>query len=385
MKKTLNVAVIGGGFMGRAHSNAWLQVGKFFDIPYDIKLKVICGSKTKLEAFAERWGYDEVCYDWRDVVTRDDIDIVDVVTPTKDHAEIVIAAAEAGKHVLCEKPCALTSDECKAMADAVEKAGVMSFLNHNYRRVPAVAYAKKMIEDGKLGTIYHWRGAYLQDWIMDPDFPLTWHLDKTKAGGGPLFDLGSHAVDVARFLIGEVKSVQTMNKTFIKERPLPGEGAATFSKGEHEGEALRGEVTVDDASFSVVEMENGALGSIEVTRFAPGRKNYNRFEVYGSKGALTFNFERMNELEFLDFTDSSTEAGYRVINVSDPQHPYIAAWWPPGHPIGYEHTFTNGFADFLQAMDRGEKVTPDFRDGEKIIRTLEAMQKSSDEGMRVDV
>ncbi|MDD4079885.1 MAG: Gfo/Idh/MocA family oxidoreductase [Eubacteriales bacterium] len=385
MKKTLNVAMIGGGFMGKAHSNAWLQVNHFFDAPYKVKLKAIVGSRTPQEDFAANWGYESVSYDWREVVDRDDIDIVDIGTPPWLHMDIAIAAAKAGKHVVCEKPLGLNYAQCLKMAKAAKEAGVVNYLNHNYRRVPAVAYAKQLVDEGRLGKIYHWRGAYLQDWIMDPDFPLTWHLKAETAGGGVLYDLGSHAVDLARFIIGEPESVMAMGKTFITHRPLPGATSATFSKGEVDSAARREPVTVDDAFFMTFEFGNGILGSIDVSRFASGRKNHNDFEIYGEKGALKFNFERMNELQYLDFTDPAGEQGFRTILVTEGTHPYVKAWWPSGHPIGYEHSFTNAFYDFLSAIDSGEPLHPDFEDGAKIIRVLEAAKKSSFEGRKVRI
>ena len=385
MKKILNVAMIGGGFMGKAHSNAWTKVNTFFDAPYKVNLKVIVGNHTPLEAFAERWGYDEVSYDWREVVKRPDIDIVDIGTPTCMHMEMAIEAAKNGKQIVCEKPCAMDYAQCKAMVEAVEKAGVVHYLNHNYRRVPAVALAKKLIDDGRLGRIYHWRGAYLQDWIMDEDAPLTWHLRADRAGAGVLYDLGSHAVDLARYLIGEPTAVTARFETFIKERPLPGAGAATFSKGEKTADAKMGTVTVDDAAFMLIDFENGALGAIETTRFAGGRKNYNDFEIYGSKGSLKFNFERMNELEFSDLTLPLEEQGFRRILVTEGVHPYLTAWWPCGHIIGYEHTFVNAFYDFLCAIAEGKAVTPNLNDGAMILRVLEAAKKSNAEGRRVAI
>lgn len=385
MKKTLNVAMIGGGFMGKAHSNAWLRVNEFFDAPFKVNLKVIVGDRTRQEDFARNWGYDEVSYDWREVVARDDIDIVNIGTPTYLHAPMAIEAAKHGKHVVCEKPCGMNYAECEAMAKAAEEAGVVHYLNHNYRRVPAVAYAKQLIEEGKLGTIYHWRGTYLQDWIMDPEFPKTWHLTEAKAGGGVLFDLGSHAVDLARFLIGEPKSVVSVHETFIKERPLPGANAATFSKGESSGQAEMASVDVDDCAFMTLEFENGAVGSIDVSRFACGRKNFNDFEVYGSKGALKFNFERMSELQYFDFTLPLAEQGYRTILCTENVHPYQFAWWPCGHPIGYEHTFVNAFYDFLCAVDKGADIYPNFRDGANIIRVLDASKLSNKLGRKVQI
>lgn len=384
-KPKLNIAMIGGGFMGKAHSNGWLRVGEFFDVPYQPVLKVIAGNKTNLDAFNEHWGYEEITYDWRTIMERDDIDVVDIGTPTFEHKEMVLAAAKAGKHIVCEKPFTLTYADAKEMLDAVNKAGVVHYLNHNYRRVPAVAYAKQLIDEGRLGQIYHWRGAYLQDWITDPNFPLSWQLRKECAGGGPLYDLTSHAMDLARYLIGEPEAVTAVNKTIIKERPLPGVGATAFSSGTGTDTSRLAPVEVDDASFAVVEFANGALGSVESSRFATGRKNYNCFEVYGSKGSICFNLERMNELEFLDATDPGPEQGFRAIPATDGALPYMYAWWPSGHIIGYEHTFVNAFRDFLYAVDGKEAVKPDFNDGAQIIRILTAIKKSSDEGRRIRI
>lgn len=371
--------------MGKAHSNAWLKVNKFFDVEYEPVLKVIAGNKTRLEDFAERWGYEEVSYDWKSVVNRPDIDVVDIGTPTYQHKEMAIAAAKAGKHIVCEKPCALTYQDAMDMAKAAEAAGVKHYLNHNYRRVPAVCLAKKMIDEGRLGTIYHWRGCYLQDWIIDPQFPLTWQLQKERAGGGPLYDLTSHAIDLARFLIGEPVAVTAVNRTFIKDRPLPGTGATAFTSGTGTDTSHYGKVTVDDASFAIVEFSNGALGSIETSRFAQGRKNYNDFEIYGSKGSIKFNLERMNELEFLDATVPSNEQGFKTILVTEHDHPYLSAWWPSGHIIGYEHTFVNAFYDFINTLSGDTGIKPDLFDGAQIIRILQAIQKSSDEERRVKI
>lgn len=382
-KKTLNVAMIGGGFMGKAHSNAWIQVGEFFDIDYKINLKVVVGNKSPIEGFAERWGYDETSYDWKSVVEREDIDIVDIVTPTFEHKEMVIAAVRAGKHVVCEKPFALSYHDALEMKEAADQAGKIVYLNHNYRRVPAVALAKQLVDEGRLGTIYHWRGSYLQDWIIDPEFPLSWQLKKDCAGGGPLYDLSSHALDLARFIIGEPKAVTAVNKTFIKERPLPGTGATAFSAGTGADLTTMAPVEVDDASFAIVEFENGVLGTIESSRFACGRKNYNDFEIYGSKGAIHFNLERMNELEFLDATEPGREQGYRKILATENDHPYESAWWPSGHIVGYENTFVNAFSDFLNSVSQNKPIEPNFDDGVKIIRALETIQRSSDEQRRV--
>ena len=382
-KKVLNVAMMGAGFMGKAHSNAWTKVTKFFDVDYEINLKVLVGSKTPMEDFAGKWGYDEVSYNWREVVERDDIDIIDIGTPTFMHRDMVIAAVKAGKHVLCEKPFTMTYADAQKMLHAAQEAGVLHYLNHNYRRVPAVALAKQLIDQGRLGTIYHWRGAYLQDWIMDPDFPVTWHLKKDLAGGGPLFDLSSHNLDLARYLVGEPHAVTAVHKTFIKERPAAGVGAATFTAGTGADTVNKVPVDVEDASIAIIEFENGAVGTVESSRFATGRKNYNFFEIYGSKGAICFNLERMNELQFLDATLPVNEQGFRTIMATENVHPYESAWWPAGHIIGYEHTFVNAFADFLNALSNKQSVVPNFEDGVKIIRALQAIQLSAEEKRRV--
>ncbi len=382
--KTVNVAIIGVGFMGKAHSNAWGQAPKFFHLGLKPVMKVACDPDNNCaHDFADNWGWQECETDWRKVVERPDIDVIDIVTPTFLHQEIAIAAARNGKHIFCEKPIALTYAAAKEMYEAAEKAGIVHYLNHNYRRVPAIAFARQLIEQGKIGQIFHWRGTYLQDWITDPNFPLTWHLQKKFAGAGPHFDLNSHSVDLARFLVGDVASVSAMMKTFVTERPLPGKDAGTFKAGSAATD--KGTVTVDDAAFMLAEFENGALGAFETSRFASGRKNYNYFEIYGSKGSLTFNFERMNELEYLNLADPVDEQGFRTILVTNSTHPYVGAWWPPGHTIGYEHAFIHAVVDFLNAIEKGTKVTPNFYDGMKAMQILEAAIQSSDTGRRVNV
>jgi len=386
LKKQLNIGMIGTRFMGKAHSNAWLSAHRFFDLPYTPVLKAVSAKDpASTKAFADNWGYESIEPDWRKLIERPDIDVVAVCTPTSSHHEIVMAAAAAGKHIFCEKPCAITSAEAKEMAEAADQAGVVHYLNHNYRRVPAVAFAKKLIDEGKIGTIYHWRGAYLQDWIMDPNFPLTWHLQKEYAGAGPHFDLASHAVDVARFLIGEIDTVTAMMKTFVKQRPIPGADAATFKAGTSEASENVGEVTVDDASFMLASFENGALGSFETSRFAGGRKNHNYFEIYGSKGSICFDLERMNELEYISLGDAQDEQGFRTIPVSLGSHPYMANWWAPGHIIGYGNTFVHAVSDFVNAVDAGGTITPNLWDGVKIMQVLEAGLLSSKEGRAVKI
>jgi predicted dehydrogenase len=382
--KTVNVAIIGVGFMGKAHSNAWGQAPKFFKLGLKPVLKVACDPDNNCaHDFADNWGWQECETDWRKVVERQDIDVIDIVTPTFLHHEIAVSAAKNGKHIFCEKPIGLTYAAAKEMYEAAEKAGVLHYLNHNYRRTPAIAFAKQLIEEGKIGQIFHWRGTYLQDWITDPNFPLTWHLQKKFAGAGPHYDLNSHSVDLARFLVGEVEAVTAMMKTFVTERPLPGKDAGTFKAGSAASEM--GKVTVDDASFMVAEFENGALGAFEASRFASGRKNYNYFEIYGSKGSLTFNLERSNELQYLNLADPADEQGFRTILVTNSTHPYVGAWWPPGHIIGYEHPFVHAVVDFLTAIEKGTKVTPNFYDGMRIMQVLEAAIQSSTTGRKVSV
>lgn len=384
--RTMNVAIIGTKFMGKAHSNAWLNAPRFFDMGIQPVLKVACGrNAADLKAFAERWGWEETETDWRKVVTRDDIDIIDISVPTYLHRDIAVAAANAGKHIFCEKPFAITLEEAREMYAAAEAAGIVHYLNHNYRRCPAVMLAKRLIDEGTIGRIFHWRGAYLQDWIVDPDFPLTWHLRQETAGSGPHGDLNSHSVDLARFLVGDIKSVSAMMTTFIKERPLPGAGAATFSAGSGESTEM-GEVTVDDAAFMIAEFENGALGSFEASRFAPGRKNFNYFEIYGSKGSIVFNLERMNELQLFLRDDPAYAQGFRTIIATEgDQHDYIANWWPPGHIIGYEHEFHHAVVDFMKAIETGGSIAPNFYDGVKEIEVLQAGIQSAQTGQRVEI
>jgi len=383
--KKLNVALIGHNFMGKAHSNAWRQAKYFFDVAAEPVLKVACGrNEASLKEFAARWGWERTETDWKKAVRSDDVDIVDVSTPTYLHHPIVLEAAKAGKHIFCEKPVALTFPQAKEMYEAAEKAKVKHFLNHNYRRVPAVRLAKRLIDEGKVGRIFHWRGTYLQSWIVDPSFPLTWHLQKETAGYGPHADLGSHSVDLARYLVGEIRSVTGMTSHFIAERPLPGAAAGTFTAKAGEA-AGKGKVTVEDASFMVAEFTNGALGSFEVTRFAPGRKNYNVFEIYGEKGSIQFDFERMNELQFFSAADPEYAQGFRTILATEGCHDYIAHWWPPGHTIGYEHEFVHGVVDFLDAIVNDKKIDPNLYDGMRCAEVLDAGIRSAATGARVGI
>ena len=364
----VNVALIGYAFMGRAHSNAWRQVSRFFSPKLTPRLKVICGRDRKnVQAAAATLGWEESATDWREVIARPDIHIVDVSTPGDSHAEIAIAAAQAGKAVFCEKPLANTVKEAKAMVAAVKKAGVPNMICHNYRRAPAVMLARELVASGKLGQIYHYRGTYLQDWIVDPALPLLWRFQKEKAGSGALGDILSHSLDLGRFVLGsEVTEVAGALETFIKRRPLL------------DNPKKKGRVTVDDAALSLVRFANGAIGSIEGTRLAPGRKNYNRFEVNGSKGSIAFNLERMNELEYYSREDEGSVQGFRDLLVTEPgHHAFVKGWWPPGHIIGYEHTFTHTVFDFLQAVASGKRVRPDFEDGLRNQIVLEAIERAS--------
>jgi predicted dehydrogenase len=365
--REVGVALVGYAFMGRAHSNAYRQVAPFLSPRLTPRMKVLCGRNGKaVRAAARRLGWEEAATDWKEVVARPDIDLVDVSTPGDSHAAIAIAAARAGKAVLCEKPLANTVREAESMLAAVRKAGVVNMVCHNYRRAPAVMLAKQIIDSGDLGRIYHYRGTYLQDWIVDPKLPLLWRFQKKRAGSGALGDIAAHSVDLARFLVGEITDVAGDLKTFIKQRPLL------------ENPRKKGRVTVDDAAIALARFAGGAIGTIEGTRAAPGRKNFNRFEINGSKGSLAFNLERMNELEVFFTSDPGPTQGFRTILATDPaHHPYVHAWWPPGHILGYEHTFTHTVYDLLQGMARGRSPKPDFEDGVKNQKVLAAWEKSA--------
>jgi predicted dehydrogenase len=362
----VNVAMIGYAFMGRAHSNAWRQVSAFFRPRLQPRLKVLCGrTRAGLDAAAAQFGWEETATDWRQVVTRPDIDIVDICTPGDSHAEIAIAAAKAGKAILCEKPLANTVRDAERMLAAVRKARVTHMICHNYRRVPAVALAKRLIDDGQLGEIRHFRGVYLQEWLVDPNAPRVWRLERKRSGSGALGDLGSHVVDLARFLVGEIADVSGAMATFVKRRPLP------------ENRRRMAAVTVDDAAVAAIRFANGAIGSIEATRMAPGRLNHNRFEINGSTGSLAFDLERLNELEVHVESPRTQARGFRKVIATDPGHPFVKAWWPPGHTLGWEHTFTHTVFDLLEGMADRRSPGPNFDDGVRNQRVLEAIERSS--------
>ncbi|MEU4577095.1 Gfo/Idh/MocA family protein [Nonomuraea sp. ATR24] len=373
--RTVGVGMIGYAFMGRVHSQAWRSVAAFFDVPAVPRMRVIAGrSKEATEAAAEQLGWAEAVTDWREVIARADVDVVDICTPGDTHAEIAIAALRAGKHVICEKPLANTVAEAEAMVQAAASATGRSMVAFNYRRVPAVALARQLVEQGRLGEIRHVRAQYLQDWIVDPDFPLVWRLRKDKAGSGALGDIGAHIIDATQFISGQhIVGVSALMETFVKERPLP-ESSSGLSAG---GGSGRGTVTVDDAALFTARLSGGAVGSYEATRFATGRKNALRIEINGSLGSLAFDFESMNELWF-----SEGGRGFERILVTEPDHPYVGAWWPPGHGLGYEHTFTHEIKDFLEAIAEGRDPSPSFADGLRVQRVLAAVERSAADGSR---
>ena len=375
MTESLGVGMVGYAFMGAAHSQAWRTAPHAFDLPVRPVLSALCGrDRAATEAAARRYGFGGVETDWRALLERDDVQLIDVCTPGDSHAEISIAALEAGKHVLCEKPLANTVAEAEAMAAAAARAearGVRSMVGFNYRRVPALALARELIASGRVGEIRHVRASYLQDWLADPAFPLTWRLQKEHAGSGALGDLGAHVVDLAQYLTGQlISGVSGVAATFVPERPLPGGGDRT------------GRVTVDDAVAFTARLESGALATFEATRFASGRKNALRIEVYGARGSLAFDLERLNELEFCDNTDSAgstgpATAGFRRILVTEPGHPYLSAWWPPGHVLGWEHTFTHQVRDLVLAIDQGADPEPSFAAGLQVQHVLAAVSASA--------
>ena len=375
-KRSLRVGLVGYNFMGKAHSNAWRQAGRFFDLPAEIELRTLCGrSPADVKAAAANLGWSKTSTDWREVVADPEIDVIDICTPNDCHYEIAIEAARHGKAVLCEKPLAMNVAQCEDMVAAVKKAGVVNMICHVYRRIPAMALAKAMIERGDLGErIFHFRARYAQDWITDPAFPLVWRLQSKIAGSGSHGDLGAHIIDLGRYLVGEIKEVCGLMETFIKERPLQAELGAGLSA---KASSKTGKVTVDDAVSWIGRFKNGALANLEATRFAQGRKNHITIEINGSKGSLVFDFEDMNRLKFYNADDPADARGFRDILVTESIHPYAGAWWPPGHIIGYEHTFVHAFADFTKAVIAGKSVQPTFADGLANEKVLAAVSESA--------
>jgi len=378
MSTPLRVAMIGHAFMGAAHSQAWRTAPHFFDLPLHPETALLVGrDAARTAAAADRLGWAATSTDWQDAVQRPDVDLVDVCTPGDTHAEIAIAALEAGKHVLCEKPLANSVAEAEAMVAAASRAaerGVRAMVGFTYRRVPAIALARQLVAEGRIGEVRHVRAAYLQDWIADPAAPMSWRLEADKAGSGALGDIGAHVVDLTQHITGEqVTGVSAALETFVKERPLP---AAAGSLSGTAGEGT-GSVTVDDAAVFLARFSGGGLATFEATRFALGRKNAIRIEVNGSLGSLAFDFEDMNVLEFFDGADPDETAGFRRIVVTEPGHPYVGAWWPAGHGLGYEHAFTHQVVDLVGALAAGEQPTPSFADGLAVQRVLDAVQRSA--------
>lgn len=383
-KDTLNIGLVGYKFMGKAHSNAFRKVSMFFEPSVNICMKAICGrDEAWVKESAEKYGWESYETTWEDLVKRDDIDVIDITAPSNVHKEIAIAAAKAGKHVFCEKPLALNLKDAREMLEAVKEAKVKHQIGFNYRFAPAIQLAKKLIDEGKLGTIYHFRGLYLQDFIVDPNFPLVWRLDKEIAGSGSHGDLGAHLIDLARFLVGEFHEVIGMSETFIKERPLVEK--MTGLSGKAQEDAKMGQVTVDDATLFLARFKNGALGSFEATRFATGHKNGMSLEINGSKGSIKFEFERMNELQYYSAEDEEGLQGFRLIQVTEDIHPYADAWWPVGHVIGYEHTFVHEMYEFIEAIAKDKPTSPDFYDGVKCSQVLEAVELSIENRQWIEV
>jgi len=340
-------------------------VAMFFPQVTPPLMKVLCGrTRQSLQQAARQYGWEEACTDWRKVVQREDIDLVDISTPGNLHKKIAVAAAQAGKHVLCEKPLANNLKEALEMLEAVEQAGVRHMVAFNYRRIPAIQLAKHMIGQGRLGRVFHWRSVYLQDWSISPHYPLVWRLQRSKAGSGAHGDLNSHLIDLAHHLLGDIEEVIGSRETFIPQRPLP------------ENPRKKGKVTVDDATLFLARFENGALGSFEASRMAIGRKNSLQIEINGSDGSLQFDLERLNELHYYNRKDSSRHKGFRTILVTEPTHPYLQGWWPPGHIIGWQHTFVHEVMDLLLAIEKQKPIEPNFLDGVKCQAVLEAVIQS---------
>jgi predicted dehydrogenase len=355
----LGVAMIGHGFMGAAHSQAWRVAPAFFDLPLAPRMVSVVGrDRARTQESADRWGWDRAETDWRAAIERDDIDVVDICSPGSTHVEVAVAALEAGKHVLCEKPLANT-------------------VGFSYRRVPAITFARDLVAQGAIGELRQVRALYLQDWLTDAEGPMTWRLDKEAAGSGALGDIGAHIVDAVQFITGDrLDAVSGLLRTFVEERPLLAETRGLGGVASSE----RGRVTVDDAAYFTGKLAGGALASFEATRMATGRKNALRLEFSGSDGAISFDLERLNEIELYDATAPADKLGFRRILVTEPEHPYTAAWWPTGHGLGYEHAFTHQVRDLVHDIAEGREPQPSFADGLRVQRVLDAVERSSADG-----
>ncbi|SMH42656.1 Predicted dehydrogenase [Rathayibacter oskolensis] len=382
MNPTLRVAMIGHAFMGRAHAHAWRTAPRFFELPLRPQLAVVVGrDEGRAAAAAENLGAEESSADWRAVIARDDIDLIDICTPGDQHAEIAIAALRAGKHVLCEKPLARSVPEAEEMTEAAAASEGFAMCGFSYRRTPALALAKRFVEEGRLGEIRHVRAQYLQDWLSSSEAPLTWRLDKDKAGSGALGDIGAHSIDTAQWLTGQgIDGVSAMLRTFVGDRPVLAEQAGLGGRAAEGAE--RGPVTVDDAAAFTATFAGGALGVFESTRMALGRRNANRIEINGERGSVAFDFERMNELEYYDGSDPEEAQGFRRIQVTEPSHPYAGNWWPTGHGLGYEHVFTHQVVDLVTAIADGVQPTPSFADALQVQRVLDAVERSASDSSR---
>jgi len=383
MAKTLRVGMIGYGFMGKAHSNAWRQAPRFFPLKAHVAMHTICGRQAAaVQAVRAHLGWENASHDWSEVVESPLIEVVDIATPNVSHAEIAIAAARAGKHVLCEKPLALNVKQAEAMLTAAQKNKVVHMVCHNYRRVPAIALARKIIGEGALGEVHHFRARYAQDWLVDPEYPLKWRLDKNTSGSGAHGDINVHIIDLARYLVGEFKEVCGLMHTFTKERPLTAAVGSKMTALSAKAVEKKGKVTVDDAALFIGRFANGALASLEATRCAAGRKNHLTLEINGAKGSLFFDLEDMNRLKFYETANPADRQGFRDILVTHPDgaHPYVNHYWRNGHLLGYEHTFIHTIADFINACVEGKPVHPTFEDGFRNQQVLEAVETSIKKG-----
>lgn len=385
--KKFNVAMIGAGFMGKAHSLSYAGMPMFFwpapGIPY--RKTVVDVTEELAKEAAQRFGYENYTANWRDVIEDPSIDIVDIVTPNDSHAEIAIAAAKAGKHIICEKPLARNAEEAKKMWDAVREAGVKHMVAFNYRRTPAVALAKKYIEEGRIGKILNFRGTYLQDWSADPNSPLSWRFQKKVAGSGALGDIGTHVIDFARYLVGEISEVMAITKTWVPERPIQTGGVDKLGTVKGQADTPKGVVDVDDEFSTLLKFENGAIGSIEATRNAWGRNNFLTFEIHGEKGSLYFNYERRDELQVCFADDPSDSKGFRTV-YTGPAHPYGEGLWPiPALGIGYGETKIVEIYDFLKSIVEDTEVSPNFYDGYRIAVICDAILESAEKGMWISL
>ncbi|MCG2461633.1 Gfo/Idh/MocA family oxidoreductase [Flavobacteriaceae bacterium F89] len=369
----INVGLIGTKFMGKAHSNAYSTVGKFFDLPANPVLHSACGlDLQQVQALANKFGWQYSETDYKKLLRSGEIDLIDICTPNDFHSTIAVEAAKAGKHMVCEKPMARNASEAIQMYRAAHESGVINMMIFNYRFVPAIALAKKMIDNGKLGDIRHFNAVYYQDWLVDPSFPITWRHSKEISGSGSHGDMNAHTVDLARYLVGEFEAVTGDQRVFVKERPILGSNK-------------KGDVNADDATSFIARFQNGAMGSFCATRMATGRKNFMRFELFGSKGSLSFNLERINELEYFDGMAAEDRQGFTTILVTEASHSYIESWWPPGHVIGWEHTFVHEISHLLTGIGQNKKVAPDFFDGVKCQIVLDAVARSSEDGKWITI